>query len=64
MMMRALRSSWRSRATSRCSFRTLPASRFRPEGFGPRFLASPRSDPSRAAFRHDDGCESYKPSRP
>ncbi len=54
MMMRALRSSSRSRAISRSSFRALFASRFPPEGFGPRFFASPSSDPSRAAFRHDD----------
>ena len=51
MMMRALRSSSRSRAFSRSSFRTFLASRFPSEGLGPRFFASPRSDPSRAAFR-------------
>ena len=43
--------------------RPLPTSRFLPEGLGPRLCASPRSDPSRAAFRHDDRCELYKPSR-
>ena len=61
--MRALRSSSRSRATSRSSFRTCFASRFPPEGIGPRFFASSRSDPSRAAFRHPDRCELYSPSR-
>ena len=39
------------------------ASRFPPEGFGPRFFASSRSDPPRAAFRHPDRCELYSPSR-
>ncbi len=39
MMMRALRSSSRNRAFSRSSFRTLLASRFPPEGFGPRLFA-------------------------
>ena len=63
MMMRALRSSSRSRATSRSSFRTFLASRFPPEGLGPRFFASARSDPSRTAFRHADRCEPYSPSR-
>ena len=62
MMMRALRSSSRSRAFSRSSFRTFLASRLPPEGLGPRFFASPRNDPSRAAFRHADRCELYKPS--
>ncbi len=63
MMRRALRSSSRSRAFSRSSFRTFLASRFPSEGLGPRFFASPLSDPSRAAFRHDDRCELYSPSR-
>ena len=61
--MCALRSSSRSRTFSRSSFRTFFSSRFPPEGFGPRFLASSRSDPSRAAFRHPDRCELYSPSR-
>ena len=61
MTMRALRSSSRSRAFSRSSFRTFFASRFPPDGFasrfppdgfGPRFFANACSDPSRAAFRH------------
>ena len=61
--MCAFRSSSRSRAFSRSSFRTFFSSRFPPEGFGPRFLPSSRSDPSRAAFRHPDRCELYSPSR-
>ena len=44
--MCALRSSSRRRAFSRSSFRTFFASRS-PEGIGPRFLPSSRSDPSR-----------------
>ncbi len=63
MMMRALRSSSRNRATSRSSVCTFLASRFPPEGFGPRLFASPRSDPSRAAFLHIERCELYSPSR-
>ena len=63
MTMRALRSSSRSRAFSRSSFRTFFASRFPPDGFGPRFFANACSDPSRAAFRHADRCELYSPSR-
>ena len=52
MTIRALRSSSRRRAFSRSSLRRFFKSRFPAEGFGPRFLASSRSDPSRAAFRH------------
>ena len=54
----------RSRATLRSSFRTFLASLTPPpEGFGPRLLATASSDPSRAAFRHDDRCELYSSSR-
>ena len=63
MMMRALRNS------SVASFSPDPASapyfasRFPPAGFDPHFFARRRSDPSRAAFRHEEGRELYSPSR-